>query len=157
MTHSDSAANSSASGEADLSKVFGTMFAAWLVPGAKELAYASEHLGVDGYAVLSLHLDDQGHFWAGSDNGLYKLDGSGRVVGIIGRDEKGHSISPRATFTVGADGVNSRVAREVHAEVTRQRWPLSNWLKRVLIKGRGHRPWPTSDPAEGSPTNFLSP
>jgi 2-polyprenyl-6-methoxyphenol hydroxylase-like FAD-dependent oxidoreductase len=45
---------------------------------------------------------------------------SGRVVGIVGRDQRGQPISPRAAFTVGADGVNSRVAREVEAEVTRE-------------------------------------
>jgi 2-polyprenyl-6-methoxyphenol hydroxylase-like FAD-dependent oxidoreductase len=53
-----------------------------------------------------------------SVDGLQR-DGNGRVVGIVGRDEKGRPISPRAAFTVGADGVNSRVAREVEAEVTR--------------------------------------
>lgn len=47
-------------------------------------------------------------------------DGSGRVVGIVGRDQRGQPITPRAAFTVGADGVNSRVVREVEAEMTRK-------------------------------------
>ena len=47
-------------------------------------------------------------------------NGSGRVLGIIGRNEKGRPISHRAPFTVGADGINSRVAREVDAAVTRK-------------------------------------
>jgi 2-polyprenyl-6-methoxyphenol hydroxylase-like FAD-dependent oxidoreductase len=42
------------------------------------------------------------------------------VVGIAGRDPRGQRISPTATYTIGADGINSRVAREVEAEVTRE-------------------------------------
>jgi flavin-dependent dehydrogenase len=53
-----------------------------------------------------------------SVDGLQR-DANGRVIGIVGRDERGKPITPRAAFTVGADGVKSRVAREVEAEVTR--------------------------------------
>jgi 2-polyprenyl-6-methoxyphenol hydroxylase-like FAD-dependent oxidoreductase len=53
-----------------------------------------------------------------SVDGLQR-DANGRVIGIVGRDERGKPITPRAAVTVGADGVKSRVAREVEAEVTR--------------------------------------
>lgn len=39
-----------------------------------------------------------------------------RVVGIVGKDENGRTISEHARIVVGADGVNSFVAKEVKAE-----------------------------------------
>lgn len=52
MTHSDSAANSSASGEADLSKVIGTMFAAWLVPGAGHFMLGRRGRGLSFFLLV---------------------------------------------------------------------------------------------------------
>jgi 2-polyprenyl-6-methoxyphenol hydroxylase-like FAD-dependent oxidoreductase len=43
-----------------------------------------------------------------------------RVAGVTGRDGKGRDFSVRARLVVGADGVASRVAREVAAPVTWQ-------------------------------------
>jgi 2-polyprenyl-6-methoxyphenol hydroxylase-like FAD-dependent oxidoreductase len=46
-------------------------------------------------------------------------DPSGRVTGIIGRDEDRQPFSVSAGIVIGADGAKSRVARAVGAEVTR--------------------------------------
>jgi flavin-dependent dehydrogenase len=46
-------------------------------------------------------------------------DGSGRVVGVHGRDRTGASMAARARLTVGADGVRSTVAREAAAATLR--------------------------------------
>ncbi len=43
-----------------------------------------------------------------------------RVTGIRGRDRGGSSVTERATWVVGADGIRSLVARSVHAEQYRQ-------------------------------------
>jgi menaquinone-9 beta-reductase len=50
---------------------------------------------------------------------LQKHD-TGRVVGIVGRDELGDSLSPRADIVVGADGIRSVVALAAGAQVTRR-------------------------------------
>jgi flavin-dependent dehydrogenase len=46
-------------------------------------------------------------------------DGSGRVVGVHGRDGTGAGVAARARLTVGADGVRSTVAREAGAATLR--------------------------------------
>jgi flavin-dependent dehydrogenase len=46
-------------------------------------------------------------------------DGSGRVVGIHGRDRSGSAVAARAPLTVGADGTRSTVAREAGAATAR--------------------------------------
>jgi 2-polyprenyl-6-methoxyphenol hydroxylase-like FAD-dependent oxidoreductase len=46
-------------------------------------------------------------------------DASGRVTGIIGRDEKQRPFSPRAGIVIGADGAKSRVARAAGARLTK--------------------------------------
>ena len=46
-------------------------------------------------------------------------DGSGRVVGIHGRDRAGVAFTARARMTVGADGIRSIVAREAGAAMLR--------------------------------------
>jgi len=46
-------------------------------------------------------------------------DGSGRVVGIHGRDRAGVAFTARARMTVGADGIRSIVARETGAAMLR--------------------------------------
>jgi flavin-dependent dehydrogenase len=46
-------------------------------------------------------------------------DGTGRVVGIHGRDRSGAAVAARAPLTVGADGVRSTVAREAGAATLR--------------------------------------
>jgi flavin-dependent dehydrogenase len=46
-------------------------------------------------------------------------DGTGRVVGVRGRDRTGTPMEARAWLTVGADGVRSTVAREVAAATLR--------------------------------------
>lgn len=45
-------------------------------------------------------------------------DAEGRVRGVRARDADGHELEVRATLTIGADGMRSRVAREVAAPVT---------------------------------------
>ena len=42
----------------------------------------------------------------------------GRVTGIIGHDAQGETVRIAARFVVGADGLRSRVAREVPAQVS---------------------------------------
>jgi flavin-dependent dehydrogenase len=44
-----------------------------------------------------------------------RRDRSGRVAGVIGRDRTGATLEARAGLVVGADGVRSKVAREVGA------------------------------------------
>lgn len=46
-------------------------------------------------------------------------DGSGRVVGVRGRDRAGAPVAVRAGLTVGADGIRSTVAREAGAATLR--------------------------------------
>jgi flavin-dependent dehydrogenase len=46
-------------------------------------------------------------------------DGSGRVVGVRGRERTGATVAARARLTVGADGVRSTVAREAGAATLR--------------------------------------
>jgi flavin-dependent dehydrogenase len=43
-----------------------------------------------------------------------------RLVGIRGRGADGRTVDERATITIGADGRNSRLARTVRAEATRE-------------------------------------
>jgi flavin-dependent dehydrogenase len=47
-------------------------------------------------------------------------DDAGRVVGVAGRDERG-AVEVRARFVVGADGLKSRVARSVRAQLLERR------------------------------------
>jgi menaquinone-9 beta-reductase len=47
-------------------------------------------------------------------------DLSGRVTGIVGRDERGRETSPSAALVVGADGIRSVVAQAAGAAVTRE-------------------------------------
>jgi menaquinone-9 beta-reductase len=47
-------------------------------------------------------------------------DGARRVIGIVGRDELGDSLSPSAGIVVGADGIRSVVALAAGAPVTRR-------------------------------------
>jgi flavin-dependent dehydrogenase len=53
-------------------------------------------------------------------SGVHK-DDTGRVVGVHGRDRTGAPVRIDARFVVGADGLSSRVARSVGAEVTEDR------------------------------------
>jgi flavin-dependent dehydrogenase len=46
-------------------------------------------------------------------------DDSGRVIGVAGHDEERNEFEARAAITIGADGVKSKVAQVVGAEVTR--------------------------------------
>jgi flavin-dependent dehydrogenase len=46
-------------------------------------------------------------------------DSTGRVTGVVGRDDEGASFTARARFTVGADGMGSRIARLAGAPVER--------------------------------------
>jgi flavin-dependent dehydrogenase len=57
-----------------------------------------------GVAVSGVHRDD-----------------TGRVVGVHGHDHSGAPLRIDARFVVGADGLSSRVARSVGAEVTEDR------------------------------------
>jgi flavin-dependent dehydrogenase len=47
-------------------------------------------------------------------------DASGRVTGILGRNEHGESIAARADIVIGADGIRSVVALAAGARVTRE-------------------------------------
>jgi len=49
-----------------------------------------------------------------------RRDRSGRVTGIVGRDDSGRPVSASARITVGADGIGSRVARLARAPVERR-------------------------------------
>jgi flavin-dependent dehydrogenase len=46
-----------------------------------------------------------------------RRDGHGRVVGVVGRDRAGARVELGARWVIGADGLGSRVAREVGAPV----------------------------------------
>ena len=50
-----------------------------------------------------------------------RLDDAGRAVGVYGRDRSGAPVDLAARFVVGADGLGSRVARAVGAEITENR------------------------------------
>jgi len=50
-----------------------------------------------------------------------RLDDAGRAVGVYGHDRSGTPIEIDARFIVGADGLGSRVARSVGAEVIENR------------------------------------
>jgi len=47
-------------------------------------------------------------------------DDSGRVVGVVARDELGHPLLPHADLVIGADGIRSVVALAARAPLTRQ-------------------------------------
>ena len=49
------------------------------------------------------------------------LDDSGRAIGVYGHDRSGTEVEIKARFVVGADGLRSRVARSVGAEVIEHR------------------------------------
>jgi 2-polyprenyl-6-methoxyphenol hydroxylase-like FAD-dependent oxidoreductase len=50
-----------------------------------------------------------------------RLDDSGRATGVLGHDGSGESFEIDARFVVGADGLRSRVARAVGAEIVENR------------------------------------
>jgi flavin-dependent dehydrogenase len=50
-----------------------------------------------------------------------RLDDTGRATGVYGRDATGSSVEIAARFVVGADGLRSRVARSVGADVVEYR------------------------------------
>jgi flavin-dependent dehydrogenase len=50
-----------------------------------------------------------------------RLDDAGRAVGVYGHDRAGADLEIGARFVVGADGLGSRVARSVGAEVVEHR------------------------------------
>lgn len=50
-----------------------------------------------------------------------RRDGDGRVIGVHGRDRSGRDVELSARFLVGADGLHSRIARSVGAEVVDRR------------------------------------
>lgn len=50
-----------------------------------------------------------------------RLDDSGRAVGVYGRERDGAPVDLTARYVVGADGLGSRVARAVGAEVVEDR------------------------------------
>jgi 2-polyprenyl-6-methoxyphenol hydroxylase-like FAD-dependent oxidoreductase len=71
------------------------------------LAEAAADVGVDvrmGVAVGGVCLDD-----------------TGRAIGVYGRDRTGAPVEIAARYVVGADGLGSRVARSVGAEVVEHR------------------------------------
>jgi flavin-dependent dehydrogenase len=49
------------------------------------------------------------------------LDDTGRAIGVYGHDDTGAPIEIHARFVVGADGLSSRVARSVGAEMVERR------------------------------------
>ena len=50
-----------------------------------------------------------------------RRDGNGRATGVYGRDRRGRDVELGARFVVGADGLQSRIARCVGAEVLDRR------------------------------------
>jgi flavin-dependent dehydrogenase len=71
------------------------------------VAEAAAAAGVDvrlGVTVTGIHLDD-----------------AGRATGVYGRDRTGAPLEVDARFVVGADGLRSRVARSVGAEMIEDR------------------------------------
>jgi 2-polyprenyl-6-methoxyphenol hydroxylase-like FAD-dependent oxidoreductase len=50
-----------------------------------------------------------------------RLDDSGRTTGVDGHDSNGEALAIDARFVVGADGLRSRIARSVGAEVIEDR------------------------------------
>ena len=49
-----------------------------------------------------------------------RRDRHGRVVGVVGRDDTGHSLAVDASLVIGADGMRSSVARHVAAPIERR-------------------------------------
>ena len=57
----------------------------------------------------------------GHGRGRTHLDDAGRAVGVYGHDRGGAPVDLAARFVVGADGLGSRVARAVGAEIIENR------------------------------------
>jgi flavin-dependent dehydrogenase len=57
-------------------------------------------------------------------------DSDGRVTGVVGTDRLGRSTRIRARFVIGADGMNSLVARSVEAPVDKTGRGAGNYLYR---------------------------
>ena len=66
-------------------------------------------------------------------------DGNGRVTGVSGRDNGGREFVARARLTIGADGLNSFVARQVVAPFERVGRNASACRVRVLARSRRGR------------------
>lgn len=82
----------------------------------------------------------------------------GRVTGIRGRGDGGATVTERARVVIGADGINSSVARTVGAEQYRERprlqagyysyWsglPTGGRFEAYDRNGRAWAAWPTND------------
>ena len=53
---------------------------AWLTRGSGELTLSDDEVGLPGVNVFQVDADQNGNIWAGTDNGLYKLDSANHVV-----------------------------------------------------------------------------
>jgi len=81
----------------------------------------------------------------------------GRVSGVRGRDKRGAAVTENATIVIGADGMNSRVARSVQAPEYNTKPPIagpyfSYWsglkldgFEFYLAEGRCSFGWMTND------------
>lgn len=61
------------------------------------------------------------HLRAGAAVTGVRFDGAGRATGVVGGDHRGAPMELAARFVVGADGLGSRVARAVGAEIIEDR------------------------------------
>jgi flavin-dependent dehydrogenase len=59
--------------------------------------------------------------WTGATVAGVRLDDTGRATGVYGYDRAGEPFEVEARFVIGADGLSSRVARSVGAEVIEDR------------------------------------
>ena len=75
---------------------------------------------------------------SGSPSTGVQLDDAGRAIGVYGHDRSGAPVDLDARFVVGADGLGSRVARAVGAEVIEDRGEPRRRPVRVLRRP----PWP---------------
>ena len=67
------------------------------------------------------------------------LDDAGRAVGVYGHDRSGAPVDLAARYVVGADGLGSRVARAVGAEIIENRGAPARCSTRISLTcpGRG--------------------
>jgi 2-polyprenyl-6-methoxyphenol hydroxylase-like FAD-dependent oxidoreductase len=67
-----------------------------------------------------------------------RLDDTGRATGIEGHDRYGRPVDIRARYVIGADGLNSRVAKSVGADIIEDKGALGGCQYAYF----GGLPWP---------------
>lgn len=114
--------------------------------GDERLLPIKEHAGVDlllaprrhvlDTTLISAAVADGATFRSGFNITGVTTDESGRVTGVTGRDSDGVPLQIASRWVIGADGVNSRIARSVGARVTHER-PADSSATYTYVRGLG--------------------